>query len=157
MLLYVQNRGRDVVSTNYWQTPLAAAGKLVVTVNAGALRLLLPKRQEGILAEISTAQYAIVSVGPWPEEGLARAVELLFEDGTDAPFAVHLSPEAFDRFPGEPPKGELVLSVWVEGARASDVAVTSPPIRCVELPARWRRSAFLPDRSPWEEIPNDAA
>ena len=43
-VLVVENDGPEIVATNYWELPAAAAGKFLVSVNAGAFRLLKVRR-----------------------------------------------------------------------------------------------------------------
>jgi len=77
--------------------------------------------------------------GPWPAQGLAEAIELLFDDGSDSPYALHLSPQQIDRVPPDSESGrEVRVTVWTEG-----------PTCTLDLPGRYRRSARLPDLSPW--------
>lgn len=48
----VTNHGPLLLSSNYWKSELAAAGKLFVSVNAGAIRILLPPQLYGDLADM---------------------------------------------------------------------------------------------------------
>ena len=41
-MLKVENDGPRIVSTNFFETDQAKAGKFFVSVNAGTLRLLIP-------------------------------------------------------------------------------------------------------------------
>lgn len=143
-MLLIHNHGPLVTATNYWGSALDRAGKLYCSVNAGAIRLLLPRSRARLVGEWRTSDYVILSRGPWPDQGLAQAVELLFEDHTDAPYALHLSPESFDVLPGAPPPGrEWVFSAWVEKR--------DRPHKALERACRWRRSARLPDLRPWRQ------
>ena len=45
----------------------------------------------------------VLSRGPWPAAGLADAVEILFDDDSEEPYALHLPPESFDLLPARPP------------------------------------------------------
>jgi hypothetical protein len=73
-------------------------------------------------------------------------VEILFDDGTDSPFALHLSPESFDLLPAEPPAGrEWVLTVWE--------LQQGTPQRALERPCHWRRVPRIPWLKPWGPQP----
>lgn len=60
-------------------TPAFIAG----VVNAGAIRVLIPRAMRRVIQDMRTARYVIASRGPWPEAGRPDALELLFEDGSD--------------------------------------------------------------------------
>ncbi len=141
--LRIENHGALIVSTNYWDMEIERAGKVFCSTNAGAIRLLLPRSMRPILNALRTAEYVIVSRGPWVRMGLAEAVEILFEDHTNEPFALHLSPEAFDLLPAEPTSGqEWTLSVWdIKKGR---------PHKALERRCFWRRVALLPCLEPWK-------
>lgn len=110
-----------------------------MSVNAGAFRILLPPALHSALADMRTAKTVVVSRGPWPEQGLAEAIELLFDDGSDSPYALHLSPQQIDRVPPDSESGRDVrVTVWTKG-----------PTLALDLPGRYRRSARLPDLTPW--------
>jgi hypothetical protein len=141
-LLRIDNHGPLVVASNYWDLPAEKAGKVLVSLNAGAFRLLIPESAEPAIADMRTARECVVSRGPWPAAGLADAFEVLFDDGTDDPFALHLSPESFDRVPAdEDAAKEWVLSAWTRPRRGR-------PHKALERPCWYRRSARLPDLRP---------
>jgi hypothetical protein len=141
-MLEISNDGQRITATNYWLTDLAAAGKIFLSVNAGAVRMLLPGLLRQYLQEIRPALYAILSRGPWPKAGLADAVEILWEDESDSPFAQQFSPESFDFLPGEPEPGrEWVISVWDQQQ--------GKPHQALDRPCRWRRVPLIPCLKPW--------
>jgi hypothetical protein len=142
MLIQIHNHGPLILATNYWQTELAAAGKFYASVNAGAIRLLVPVAQRAAIEDMRAARYVVLSRGPWPAMGLIEAVELLFEDGTEEPYALHLSPESFDLLPAEPPAGqEWLLTVWDDKK--------GRPHKAIERPCHWRRVPRIPWLRPW--------
>lgn len=144
MIIEIVNHGPLIVSTNYWGSEMDRAGKLYASVNAGAVRLLLPRAMWSVIGEWRSAKYVICSRGPWPAHGVQEAVELLFEDGTDSPYVLTLTAESFDMLPGEPEPGrEWVLSAWV--------LKDERPHKTYERPMRWRRSASIPDLRPWSD------
>jgi hypothetical protein len=138
----VDNAGQLIAETNYWGSEMERAGKVYCAVNAGAVRLLLPRSMYSLVDECRTAQYVILSRGPWPAKGVEDAVELLFEDGTANPCALQLTGDSFDVLPGEPsPGSEWLLSVWTRETKRPEVAM--------QFPCKWRRSRRLPDLSRW--------
>ncbi len=137
------NHGPLVLSSTYWGSEVEQAGKLWVSCNANALRLLVPRTDRELIEAARQSQYAILSRGPWPEKGLQDAFEILFEDGSDSPFALHLSASSFDRLPEDPVAGqEIVVSIW-------DLK-KGKPHKAVERRCHWRRMPSIPWLKPWE-------
>jgi hypothetical protein len=136
-MIEIHNHGPLITASNYWDSEMAAAGKIYVSVNAGAIRMLLPSVLRHYLQEQRPAQYAILSRGPWPAAGLEDAVEILWEDGTKAPFSQQLHPVSFDFLPAEPEAGkELVITVWVDKKGF--------PHKSLERRCLWRRVPSIP-------------
>ncbi|NLG44799.1 MAG: hypothetical protein GX547_16275 [Phycisphaerae bacterium] len=143
MDIIIENDGQDIAATNYWALAMEEAGKLYVSVNAGAIRVLVPRALRRIIVDMRTAEYCILSRGPWPRMELQEAVEIIWEDMSDNPFALHLSPESFDLLPAEPPAGrDWVCSVWE--------CRKGKPHKALERLCHWRRVASLPCLKPWK-------
>jgi hypothetical protein len=142
--IHVENHGPLIVSTNYWDLDMARGGKVFCSVNAGAIRILLPPQHRPALNAMRGAEYVILSRGPWPEARTEHGVEILFDDGTDEPYLLHLTEKSFDMLPAEPPPGrEWILTVWdLKKGR---------PHKCLERPVRWRRVPRIPWMKPWKE------
>lgn len=96
----IQNNGQEIARTNYWKSEHAARGYYFLTINAGAIRLLVPDVQIHATTEMQTAKEVIVSRGPWSAQGKTDGIELLFEDHTDTPYCIQLMTEQCDRLPG---------------------------------------------------------
>jgi len=122
VFIQIENRGQAIVKTNYWDSEYAQAGMFYLSWNAGAARLLVPDAQKLTLPEMRTAKYVIVSRGPWDDHGGRDALELLFEDGSDAPFAVHLVSEQTDRPDPGDGSGRRVRGDGVDARRREDQA-----------------------------------
>ena len=138
--IVVENDGPEILSTNYWGLAEAKAGKLLVSINAGAFRVLVPPSSESAITDMATATQCVVSRGPWPGQGLADAVEILFDDGTNDPFALHLAVESFDRLPlAEDVGDKWVLSVWTKGS-----------VKRMERLCAYRLVPRLPWLKPWK-------
>lgn len=143
-MIEVHNHGPLITSSNFWGSDLDRAGKLFCSVNAGAIRILVPASQRAMIEECRPSRYVVLSRGPWPAQGLPEAVEILFEAGSDNPFVLHLSPSSFDLLPAEPPEGqEWIASLWdLKKGR---------PHKSLERICHWRRVPQLPWLKPWEE------
>lgn len=123
----------DVTTTT---APTAAEMELAI-LKAVSQILGFKDNQGHAVAEV------IISRGPWPEQGKQDVIEILFEDGTDNPYAIHLSSESLDRMPldsdqdrhGQPPRWKL--TVWTRTGKA------------LELPCRYRRAKQIPCFMPW--------
>lgn len=141
-MLEIQNHGPLIIATNYWGSEIETHGKIHCSCNAGCIRVLLPRTLGKIVGECRTSRYVVCSRGPWVDQGLLDAVELLFEDNSESPYCLHLSPESFDLLPGEPePGGEWTVALWVlrDGG----------PHKALERPCYWRRVERIPCLQPW--------
>jgi len=143
MIIHVTNHGPLITVTNFWESPLAERGLLFCSVNAGAIRILLPRSRYADLEEMRTGEYCILSRGPWPQEQKPEGIEIMWEDRSDSPYALHLDAESFDLLPGEPQAGrEWVLSVWTQKDGA--------PHKAMDRICHWRRVPRLPWLRPWD-------
>jgi hypothetical protein len=144
-MLLVSNDGPLITATNFWDLPEQTLGKFYVSLNAGAFRLLVPDVHRDSVDEMATAKGVAVSRGPWPAQGLGDAFELLFDDGTSNPFALHVSPQSFDRVPtAENVAGDWAFTAWTRPRRGGG------PHLALRRPCRYRLSTRLPDLRPWE-------
>ncbi len=139
-MLLIKNKGQAIAETNYWSSEHAANGLLYLSWNAGAARLLVPDAVKSMLAEMRGARYVLVSRGPWFEHGNRDSLELLFEDGSDSPFCVHLVAEQTDRLlPEDNQGGGFMVAVWTRGGEK------------LRLPGKYRVVAGIPCLDPWSE------
>lgn len=139
----VSNHGPLITASNYWGSETEQAGKVWCSVNAGCIRVLVPRDTRALISDCRGGQYAVLSRGPWPAMRLADAVEIMWEDGSSSPFAMHLSPEAFDLLPGPPGAGaEWTIAVWD--------CKKGRPHMAVQRRCYWRRVPRLPWMQPWE-------
>lgn len=143
-IITISNHGPLITASNYWGSEMEQRGLIYCSTNGGAVRVLVPQSQRHMIEEMRTAKEVILSRGPWPEQRLSDAVELLFDDGTSDPFALHLSPSSFDFLPAEPPDGqEWILTVW-------DLKKGRPHCAMTRI-CHWRRVDRLPCLLPWKE------
>lgn len=138
-MIIFRNDGTQIAHTNYWTSDLAKAGYAFLSYNAGAARLLLPPALAPAVEEMKLAREVILSVGHWPAKQ-ADGVEVMFEDDSDSPWALHMSLEQCDRrLPEDNQGGGFFVSVWTE-----DLG------EVFRLPARFRKVAQIPCLAPWQ-------
>lgn len=138
--LYITNAGQRIVATNYWESELARAGYLYLSWNAGAARLLIPDSMKSAVREMKSAKYVIISRGPWAEMDGQDGLELLFEDGTDEPYCIHMAALQTDRLlPAEDVGGGFFVTVVTRGGEK------------LRLPGRYRDVAAIPCMEPWSK------
>jgi hypothetical protein len=139
-MMLIENHGQAIRSTTYWDSDQAKAGLLYLSWNVGAARLLIPDSAKPLLREMTGARLVIVSRGPWLEHGRRDALELLWEDGSDAPFCVHLVAEQTDRLiPEEQQGGGFAVTAWTRGGIKA------------RWPGKYRVVPQIPDASPWSD------
>jgi hypothetical protein len=140
IMLVIENQAQVIKSTNFWDTPHALSGFFYLSWNAGAGRLLIPDSQKPMIAEVRSAKYVIVSRGPWTDQGGRDAIELLFEDGSDEPYCIHLAMEQCDRAISESEQGGgFVIALWTRTGLKQ------------RLPGKYRVVPRIPYLEPWGE------
>lgn len=115
-----------------------------MSINAGCFRPLVPKGKGISLDDLRTAEVVIISRGPWPEMGKPDAMELLFEDRSESPYALHIASSQCDILPldsdcdqsGQPPR-------WT-------FAVYNEDGKIFECPARYRLVESIPCLDEWK-------
>jgi hypothetical protein len=137
-MIRIDNHGPLIVGTDYWDSEYAAEGTLLLSPNAGVIRCLLPPALYPVVGELRRAEYAIVSVGPWQGR---PAVEILWEDHSDAPHAWHLTADSCLLVPGDPGEQEWVIACWISRR--------GQPHKALERPCHWRRVPTIPCLLPW--------
>ena len=143
MMFTVKNHGPLILASNYWRSEYAQAGGIFASINAGAIRLLMPPQHRTAINAMRAADYAILSRGPWPEAGLSEAIEILFADHSENPYTLHLGATSFDVLPAEPSPGrEWIISAWD--------CKKGKPHKSLERRCYWRRVAELPCLKPWK-------
>lgn len=134
-MISIINNGQLISETNYWQTEHARRGFFFLSWNAGAARLLVPGAQRALIRETAGTEYVIISRGNLQGRD---ALEIMFEDHSDSPYAIHMVAEQCDRlFPAEGDGVVFPLTLWTEAGLQGTYT------------ARYRESGSLPDLSPW--------
>jgi hypothetical protein len=135
-MIKIENKGQQVVSTNYWGSEHAKRGYFYLSWNAGAARLLVPDSMKAQIREMKSAEYVVVSRGKF--EG-RDALELMFEDGSDSPYVVHMVTEQTDRLiPESDQGGGFVVAVWTRSGMK------------LRLPGKYREVDVLPCLAAWQ-------
>jgi len=115
-LLSVINNHETIIKTNYWESEYASAGYVYLSINAGGYRLLIPPALQPAVREMAASTACVISRGPWPAQDRADAMELLFEDGSDSPYCLHIVPQQLDRLPTAADQGwKGKLLVYTKG------------------------------------------
>lgn len=138
-MIKIINDGQRIIETNYWDSEHAQAGFCFLSWNAGAARVLLPDSMlPAALNEMRTAKCAIVSRGPWTDQGGRDSLEVLFEDGSDSPYCLHLVAEQTDRMlPEDNQGGGFVVTVWTRHGEQ------------LRLDGKYRAVGEIPCLDPW--------
>ncbi|MDD2162542.1 hypothetical protein N1078_18440 [Pseudomonas sp. MIL19] len=119
-VITIANDGPLISETNYWATQYSHSGYAYLTWNSGTARLLVPENLKPALRDMSTAKHVIISRGPHVISGGRDAIEILFEDFSDAPYSLMLGIEQTDRMPSERIIKDFPLTIWTrEGLKQS--------------------------------------
>jgi hypothetical protein len=140
MILF-SNDGAEIVKTNYFDSDWAVEGYFFLTWNAGVARLVVPDSRLDLLNDLTSAEFVILSTGPWDTlsaDGRRDMIELLFEDSSDAPLALHISMEQTDRALAiSPDTDKATLTIWTRAGKQA------------EKVCRLRRAEKVPCLDPW--------
>ena len=117
-MITIGNNGQELAETNYWDSEHASAGFCYLSANAGALRLLVPEAAEGLLAEMRTGKRVLLE----PSISSPGCIDIVFDDGTDEPFALAIDRQQIDR--ALTPATNVRFVIWTQrGPQAEFVAV----------------------------------
>ncbi len=115
-MINISNAGSEIASTNYFETLHAKAGQYFVSWNASTARILVPDSLVRNLDEMHTGQICVISRGKW--NGV-DALEFMFDDGSETPYALHLGLGQVDRSitnDGKP----FRVTAWTSKGKAGD-------------------------------------
>ncbi len=105
-MIHIANDGQAVVSTSYWSTPHADAGYLYVSINAGAIRVLVPAATAYLLDELPP-------VGtPCEYRQGARICSIILLDDPADPHAIEVDAQQVDRRLLASDVGRTVPLLW---------------------------------------------
>jgi hypothetical protein len=112
--IHIGNAGPKLVETNWWSMPVGKT-HFFLSTNAGCMRLLVPKAHLNSLKEMKRGVKHVIISRERTIPAFGFAVEILFEDGSDSPFALHLASGQLDVLldPNQP-LTDLELVVYVD-------------------------------------------
>jgi hypothetical protein len=95
--MIIINDRKLIKESNYWESEMASRGLFMVSINDGHIRLLVPNNCEHHLVDMfSGARKIIILALPVTKWQPGKyCVKVVFEDYTDRPFFLNLSPGAF--------------------------------------------------------------
>jgi len=129
--LFFANDDQNIAMTNFWDSEIAMNGHFYVSINAGAIRLLLPKQLEWCIDEIKTGSYMVLSQS-------TNDIELMFEDNSDSPFSLWAPIVFIDRLSSKSRMEGLRFSVWTCGCN-----------KVLEMSANVRQVSRVPCLEKW--------
>lgn len=132
--LIFENDGGELVGTNYFDSLLAKAGVYFLSKHSGVFRLLVPDQELHRLPEMRTAKLCVVTTGVYQGRD---SVEVMFDDGSAAPFALYMDLHQCE-LRGTPVRRRTKLVVWSRQGRLA------------EWPAHERAGTRLPNLQPWK-------
>ena len=137
-MIIIENNGPEIVKTNFWETEWNEQGRLYLSGNAGAFRLLVPDEHFHWHSEIQKTKEVVIT------QGIDRIqkkemVEMLFDDHTDTPIAFWLDEAQIDREGDSRPEG-FPFHVYLEGC-----------FQVAKFTCFWRRAKKLPYLKPWKQ------
>lgn len=143
-LIIIDNKGAELANTNYWDHPMARQGFVYLTWNAGAARLLVPDTLVPMIPDWTRGvSLVVLSTGLLDDDPARPAIELMFEDGSDAPFALHFLTSQSDRD---------TLTVSTADAKKARPFALWTRAGCVwRSTIRVRAAGSLPCMAPWQE------
>ena len=143
--LVIENTGPVVRSTSFWESSFAKAGGLYCSANAGVIRLLVPRQHERFIPEMQSGYEVLVTQGRSEYTQKPDSLELLWEDGSDAPFSVQLGARQHDGAIDSLSVGHRIhCHAYIRGFRGTPQLVGV-------WPARLRTAPSLPCLKPWGE------
>ena len=111
----IQNDGPNIIAFDP-PPDFEAAGKFLLSFNACACRVILPRVLEHWIAEMETGEVVHVTREPWRDAGGVDALRLMYDDGSENPFTLWSALDGvIDTLPSPEDHGraDLVSTVWV--------------------------------------------
>ncbi|WP_155806679.1 hypothetical protein [Mariprofundus ferrooxydans] len=116
--LIIANNGVNISYTNYFDIEQGKAVYVYLSCNAGAIRLLLPDLQMNLLNKIQSTEHVVISRGAYPSIGKHDFIEIMFEDYTGSPYAIHTEVSQCDFLPANRDSGrEFEFSIWTASGK----------------------------------------
>lgn len=132
-LIYVGNKGAEIAATNYFDTEHARNGLFYVSWNASTARILVPECCSSHINEMRTGRICVISRGIFKGHD---SLELMFDDDSDAPYALHIGMGSVDR-EIKNDNTEFKVAAWTRSGKAA------------EWEGKYRVVKKLPHMTPW--------
>lgn len=111
-MLEITNDGPGIVSTNFWDLDLNKRGKYYFSLNAGAVRMLVPD----LLLNTLKTEFSLANRVVFKRAG--QAINVILDDGTRDPFTFQCDVKSVDRLPPATDDGkECTFTAWTRGPR----------------------------------------
>lgn len=94
--MQIHNDGQRILRTDYWQSDHARRGYAYLSVNAGAVRLLIPRSLQEATEAIRDARAARVQIAG-ACRGDYRPIHVVLDDDSAAPYCLTLDVRQCDR------------------------------------------------------------
>lgn len=115
-MIIVGNNGKEIISTNYFESDYAKDGLFFLSWNAGALRILVPDEYLRDIAEMKTGKIVVVSRGIYKGKD---ALEIMFDDYTDNPYAIFIDIQQTDRLIIDDGQ-QFIVSAWTKKGKVAE-------------------------------------
>jgi hypothetical protein len=119
MSLIIENDGEEIKKTNYFESPYARGNKFYLSINGGAVRLLLPPSYiPEFQKEWKLAKRFVLTRKRMIEFGIPDGYEIWLDDKSNDPFKIQMSSNSADRLlPKEDHNRTIQFSVWGPGPK----------------------------------------
>lgn len=92
-VITIDNDGKEITRTNFWDSALAENGYVFVSFYDDAIRMLVPPSAEkAYLPEMTTGQSMLIE----PSQQHEGSLDFVFDDGTESPFWVVVDTKQID-------------------------------------------------------------
>ena len=109
----IDNEGQRIIRTDYWQTPHAAQGLLYCSINAGAVRLLVPPSVAAtLLAEVPREPRPVL-------QQTERELSIRWDDDPEQPYEIAIDMSQCDRRIHETDLGRVLPLIWYSSRGAA--------------------------------------
>ena len=113
----IKNDGQKILKTSYFSSALASAGLFYCSINAGAIRVLIPSKQATNIQDAFKTTHSFEIERGLPNYPGVKGITIFFIDGTSNPFCLQLDAHSMDRLPSPSDYGRTVpISFWIEQA-----------------------------------------
>ena len=131
--IVIGNAGADIAYTNYFDSEAASSGLFYISWNASAARILVPDSMVSMIGEMKTGRICVISRGQL--KGV-DSLELMFDDDSDSPFALHVGMQSADRAIRDDNK-PFAVTAWTSKGKVA------------EWQGKYRVVRELPCMEPW--------